>query len=344
VHGGEHTGLCYASIQVVRSVFFLVLALATGCEAVPQGLSWNIDFGPGVAESEAVLFEAEITEGGCREDGVTRFRTDFSRDEEAPRPTRLESGVYAFQARVMNADCVWYGSGCSPATLPTTTGEVTTILTGPMNVDGCPGGSCVMGECTGAIDAGDDTSVPDTSAPDTSAPDTSGRDLDMDMDGFVASMDCDDMDPDRNPGESESCNGIDDDCDGMVDDGGDGLCAATTRDVYVGDTHCDFAVSDGRRVAFTLVQRQRMTCQGRDGCEFRVDRSYGNDGCREEVRNCASTACSSGGGCTDGTSGRGNSCRDTGASGTGFSFDPGDCDEGLPVRGDGATGGGRPCG
>ncbi|MBI4703282.1 MAG: putative metal-binding motif-containing protein [Deltaproteobacteria bacterium] len=37
--------------------------------------------------------------------------------------------------------------------------------------------------------------------------------------------DCDDLDPERNPGQEESCNGIDDDCDGKTDDA-PGLCGA----------------------------------------------------------------------------------------------------------------------
>lgn len=39
--------------------------------------------------------------------------------------------------------------------------------------------------------------------------------------GYVANFnDCDDTDPDVNPAASEVCNGIDDDCDGQVDEGG----------------------------------------------------------------------------------------------------------------------------
>jgi len=40
---------------------------------------------------------------------------------------------------------------------------------------------------------------------------------DRDADGFdVCSGDCDDLDPDRHPGASERCNGLDDDCDGQL--------------------------------------------------------------------------------------------------------------------------------
>ena len=43
--------------------------------------------------------------------------------------------------------------------------------------------------------------------------------VDADGDGYAAD-DCDDTNPDVNPGTVESCNGIDDDCDGVVDDVG----------------------------------------------------------------------------------------------------------------------------
>jgi len=42
--------------------------------------------------------------------------------------------------------------------------------------------------------------------------------LDRDEDGFPACEDCDDVDPNRNPIATEVCDGIDNDCDGDVDD------------------------------------------------------------------------------------------------------------------------------
>lgn len=42
---------------------------------------------------------------------------------------------------------------------------------------------------------------------------------DDDNDGFVEELDCDDLDPGVFPGQDETCNGIDDDCNGEIDEG-----------------------------------------------------------------------------------------------------------------------------
>jgi len=45
-----------------------------------------------------------------------------------------------------------------------------------------------------------------------------GTDADDDADGYALSGDCDDANPSAHPGADELCNGVDDDCDGVVDD------------------------------------------------------------------------------------------------------------------------------
>ena len=41
----------------------------------------------------------------------------------------------------------------------------------------------------------------------------------MDRDGFDNTVDCDDYDANVNPGSTEFCDGIDNNCDGEIDEG-----------------------------------------------------------------------------------------------------------------------------
>lgn len=77
----------------------------------------------------------------------------------------------------------------------------------------CVVGVCVDSECVPATDSGPiDSSTPDTSLPDTSLPDTRPDDAPMCM---------------ATETPEATCNGLDDDCNGLIDDidvGGDGIC------------------------------------------------------------------------------------------------------------------------
>jgi hypothetical protein len=50
--------------------------------------------------------------------------------------------------------------------------------------------------------------------------------FDDDEDGFLDCEDCDDSDPHVHPGAAERCNGVDDDCDGSIDEG----CAVSSTE------------------------------------------------------------------------------------------------------------------
>ncbi len=102
------------------------------------------------------------------------------------------------------------------------------------------GGEDTGGEDTGGEDTGgEDTGGEDTGGEDTGGEDTGGEDTadtgggdtadtadssdpgptDLDGDGYDSTTDCDDVDAAVNPGATEVCDGIDNDCDGSLDSG-----------------------------------------------------------------------------------------------------------------------------
>jgi hypothetical protein len=73
---------------------------------------------------------------------------------------------------------------------------------------------------------------------------------DLDGDGFVGAVsggdDCDDDDPAVNPGASEVCNGVDDDCDSQTDDDDTDLDTATTQEWWRDADGDGFGISFNR--------------------------------------------------------------------------------------------------
>ena len=69
----------------------------------------------------------------------------------------------------------------------------------------------------------DKDSLEDTDLTDTSIVEDTGTAVDLDADGHSASTDCNDLDPAVHPDAPETCNGHDDDCNGLIDDSDPGI-------------------------------------------------------------------------------------------------------------------------
>src|SRR5262249_44952465 len=118
----------------------------------------------------------------------------------------------------------------------------------PVSIANVPNGDT---DGDGVIDLHDN--CPTVSNPDQVDSDRNGVGdpcQDADGDGYTADVDCDDHNPAVHPGALEACDGLDDDCNGVVDDGGGAaLCAdgdPCTQDVCGGISGCGHpAVPDG---------------------------------------------------------------------------------------------------
>lgn len=85
----------------------------------------------------------------------------------------------------------------------------------------------------------------------TGKPDDVGDDSgdDGDGDGYFGDDDCDDSDPNVNPGADEICNGIDDDCDDYVDDNDPGVDESTMYSWYTDQDGDDYGTADSETKA-----------------------------------------------------------------------------------------------
>ncbi len=93
----------------------------------------------------------------------------------------------------------------------------------------------------------DDTDDEDTDPTiDTAVDDTGGPVEDADADGFTVDQgDCDDADPAIRPGAEEACDGIDQDCDGVVDEGVTGTFFADEDGDGFGDPATSLEACEG---------------------------------------------------------------------------------------------------
>ncbi len=111
---------------------------------------------------------------------------------------------------------------------------------------------CVDGSCE---DPCDGVSCP---APEICVAGTCGGDDDGDgfLDAELGGDDCDDRAPRVNPGETERCNGVNDDCDARTDEGAT-ICGENTR---TDNPFACISTSDGRRIQRRQVRFVERAC------------------------------------------------------------------------------------
>lgn len=178
--------------------------MALGCSNT-QEFSWNLRYDSTVPRQDVSTLEVTLRDGSCTEGSILERATWTAGG--APLAfsgmTPL-SGDATLEVHAFNSECVLLASGCARLTPPSTT-----ILMSPGEVTMCGDAVCPDPRC-GDVDAG---------RGDGGGFDGGGGDAGIEDAGVIPTEDGgDDPIPVDGGCGSETCNAMDDDCDGRVDE------------------------------------------------------------------------------------------------------------------------------
>jgi alpha-tubulin suppressor-like RCC1 family protein len=218
----------------------LVAVAASGCTGEPSTVAWHFEFADPTARARAVAIEVSVRRGGC--DGEILYAGLVRNGATAPAPaTHFAPGRYALVGYARDAACWRFATACEVIDLPRD-GVVTLVLEPTAPARACPEAMCVDGECHGEM-------LPDGgTSPDACTP------------------------------TGETCDGIDNDCDGTADEDFTlatdpehcGACGQSCKGASCEEGACVGAPEDVLEVAtgraFTCARRRRgdVWCWGQN--------------------------------------------------------------------------------